>query len=162
MKHSKDPASAFQQHCADDRGGDTLYLPNWSTEDWRRLFGHAQSVSISSGDVLIRHGERERALYFVISGALEVTGRTTGSDALGRLFREQPGSVLGEIALFDGLPRTATVWATEPTVLLRLDFDQMQGFITEFPKLGTDLLFALGRVLAFRLRRSSERDLHNR
>lgn len=153
-----DPASAFQQHCAADRGGDTLYLPNWSTEDWRRLFGHAQPVNVSSGDVLIRHGERERALYFVISGALEVTGRTSSSDALGRLFREQPGSVLGEIALFDGLPRTATVWATEPTLLLRLDYDHLQDFITEFPPLGNDLLFALGRVLAFRLRRSADRN----
>ena len=51
-----DPASAFQQYCAADRGGDTLYLPTWSIEDWRRLFGHAHSVSVSSGDVLIRHG----------------------------------------------------------------------------------------------------------
>ena len=156
-----DPASAFQQHCASDRGGDTLYLPNWSSEDWHCLFGHTQSVSVSSGEVLIRHGERERALYFVISGALEVTGRTSSGDALGRLFREQPGSVLGEIALFDGRPRSATVWATETTVLLRLDYDQLQGFIAEFPKLGNDLLFALGRVLAFRLRRSDERNLHS-
>lgn len=156
-----DPASAFQQHCAADRGGDTLHLPNWSTEDWRSLFSYTQSVSVSSGDVLIRHGERDRALYFVISGALEVTGRASSGDALGRLFREQPGSVLGEIALFDGLPRTATVWATEPTTLLRLDYGQLQSFITAFPRLGNDLLFALGRVLAFRLRRTDERNLHS-
>jgi len=32
---------------------------------------------------------------------------------LGELYREPPGSVIGEISFFDGRPRTATVWAVD-------------------------------------------------
>jgi len=147
-----DAAEQFRQHCAVDRGGDSLYLPNWTVDDWRGLFSYSSPRVVASGDVLIRHGDNERAMYFLIRGALEVRGRTARGDTLGRLFREQPGAVLGEIALFDGLPRTASVWATELSELLRLDIDGLHQFIGHHPALGNDLLFALGRVLAFRLR----------
>ena len=109
---------------------------------------------MAAGDVVIRRGDRERALYFVVGGALEVTASAAGSDALGALSREHPGSVIGEISLFDGLPRTASVWAVEPTELLRLDIDGLHAFAREQPERAHELLFALGRVLAFRLRRS--------
>lgn len=152
-----DSAVAFQQHCREDREGDAPHLPGWSVENWRSLFARTQPVSLASGEVLIRRGDLDRALYFVIAGALEVTARAGRGDALGKLFREQPGSVLGEVSLFDGRPRTANVWATEPSTLLRLDLEALHAFTTEHPALGRDLLFALGRVLALRLRRGEQR-----
>ena len=153
-----DTAAFFQQHCAQDRGDDSLHLPRWRVDDWRQLLARATAVSVRKGDVLIRHGERERALYFVAVGALEVTLGTAGVDALGPLSRERPGAVLGEVSLFDGQPRTATVWAVEPTQLLRLDIGDLEAFAVAHPTLAYDLLFALGRVLAFRLRRRERID----
>ena len=152
-----DAAALLQSHCAVDRAGDSLYLPGWSLDDWRELLRQAQPVALNSGDVLIRSGDNERALYFVTSGLLEVTDGASRSESLGRLFRESPGSVIGEISLFDGLPRTATVWATVPTQLLRLDLEGLRSFATEHPARGHELLFALGRVLALRLRRGEQR-----
>jgi CRP/FNR family cyclic AMP-dependent transcriptional regulator len=150
-------AVAFQQQCTQDRDDDTLYLPTWSVDDWRRLFAHARPVSVSAGDVVIRYGERDRALYFVTSGALEVTSSAGRHDDLGTLSREHPGSVIGEISLFDGQPRTASVWAVKPTELLRLDRDALDAFAREEPARAHELLFGLGRVLALRLRRGEAR-----
>lgn len=152
-----DVATFFQRHCAVDRAGDALYLPGWSVDDWARLLALAQPVSLGSGDVLIRRGESDRAVYFVASGALEVAVGTDRGDAMGRLFRERPGSVIGEISFFDGRPRAATVWAAKPTTLLRLDHDALLRFAAEHGAHGRDLLLALGRVLAFRLRRGEAR-----
>ena len=73
------------------------------------------------------------------------------------MIRELLGAVIGEISFFDGKPRTATVWATKPTQLLRLDFEGWRAFAAAHPALGNELLFALGRALAFRLRRGEER-----
>lgn len=152
-----DPALVFQKQCTQDSDDDTLYLPDWSLDDWRRLFAHARPVSVAAGDVLIRHGERDRALYFVTRGALEVTAGAGRHDALGTMTREHPGSVIGEISLFDGLPRTASVWAVKPAELLRLDLDGLQSFAREQPQRAHELLFGLGRVLALRLRRGEAR-----
>lgn len=148
-----DAASLFQQHCARPHADDSLHLPGWSVDDWRHLLARAQPVAVPAGEVVIRRGDRERALYFVVAGALEV--RASGRDALGPLFREAAGSVIGEIALFDGLPRTATVWAVEDAELLRLDDAALHAFAAEHPARANQLLFALGRVLAFHLRRSA-------
>jgi CRP/FNR family cyclic AMP-dependent transcriptional regulator len=151
-----DPALVFQKQCTLDSDDDTLYLPDWTIDDWRRLFAHARPVSVAAGDVLIRHGERDRALYFVTQGALEVTSAGR-HDSLGTLSREHPGSVIGEISLFDGLPRTASVWAVKPTELLRLDLDGLNAFAREQPGRAHELLFGLGRVLALRIRRGEAR-----
>jgi len=151
-------ATFFQQHCTDDRASDSLHLKNWSVDDWRALFSHAQTISVPTGTALVRTGEQERALYFVLDGALEVSPSTGRGDTLGPLFRERPGSVFGEISLFDGLPRTASVWAIQPSTLLRLTYDGLQAFTTQHAALANDLVFALGRVLATRMRRGEARN----
>ena len=152
-----DAAAFFHQHSAAAHQGDALHLPGWTLDDWHHLFAHASPVHLPTGEVLIRHGDRDRALYFVCHGALEVNAGGSRNETMGRLFRERPGSVLGEISLFDGEPRTATVWAIAPTDLLRIDLDGLRAFAAEHPARGHELLFALGRVLALRLRRGEER-----
>ena len=153
-----DAAAFFHKHCADNQSGDALYLPRWSVEDWQALFGHAQAVTVESGDALVRLGEQERALYFVVDGALEASPTPGWGDTVGPLFSELPGSVFGEVSLFDGMPRSASVWAIRPTTLLRLNYDGFQAFTAKHMALANDLLFAMGRVLAMRLRRGEARN----
>ena len=127
------------------------------SEDWRALLSHTEAVQVASGDALVRLGEEERALYFVVDGALEVSQSTGRTDTLGPLFRELPGSVFGEVSLFDGLPRSASVWAIKPTSLLRLSYDELQAVTSQHVTLANDLLFALGQVLAMRVRLAKAR-----
>ena len=149
-----DQAAFFQQHCALHHGGDVLFLPGWTVENWRTLLAHTVFHALGTGEVLLKDGDSGGGLYLVASGALEIsTGGGRDSGALGRLYREGPGSVFGEISFFDGKPRTATIWATQPTILLRLDPGALGAFSLDHPHLGQSVLFALGRVLAFRMRR---------
>lgn len=149
--------AAFQALCQQDRGADTLHLPGWRIEDVQALFALGESVRLQPGEALMRLGESERALYFVVSGALEVASGAQLSQTLGRLVREVPGAVIGEVALFDGRPRTASVWATQRTELIKLPLAGLQAFVAAQPRLGAELLFALGRILALRYRRGEER-----
>ena len=149
-------AAEFQRRCAQDQGDDALYLPHWTSGDWALLFAHTVPATLAAGDVLIRQGEPAGALYFVASGAMELRAGLGHGAELGELYREPPGSVIGEISFFDGRPRTATVWAVEPTELRRLDHAALAAFSEACPRLAHDLLMALGRVLAFRLRRTDE------
>lgn len=148
-------AALFHAHCAADRGDDALLLPQWQLDDWLALLGQARSRQLANGEVLMRTGQAHGSLYLLAAGGLQVRAGTPG--AFGNLHRERPGAVLGEISFFDGGPRSATVWATEPSRLLELDNAAVLAFATSHPARGQELLMALARVLAQRVRRSEGR-----
>ena len=76
--------------------------------------------------VLIREGDTDAALYIVVSGQVSVTKRGAAGGADLHLQTLGPGSFVGEMALLDGSPRSATVTAlvtTECLVLTRWVFN---------------------------------------
>jgi CRP/FNR family cyclic AMP-dependent transcriptional regulator len=154
---SANDAEDFLRHCADERGGGTLDLPRWTADDWRALFDCGRTIDLDQGGVLMQHGDEGRALYFVVRGTIELNAKTQRGGALGTLVRQRAGSVLGEVAFFDGRGRSATVWAAEPTRLVKLDVAGFDVFAAGHAVRANELLFALGQVLAHRLRRGEER-----
>lgn len=72
-------------------------------------------VEVPAGAVVIREGDEGDRFYVIESG------RGTASYRGGALRSMGPGDPLGEIALLRDVPRTATVTADEPMVLLALD-----------------------------------------
>lgn len=148
-------AEHFCKHCSLDHGDDSLLLPRWHVDDWSALLAHARPHLLAAGEVLMRAGQSQQSLYLLASGGLEVRAGTKGT--LGAITRERPGAVIGEISFFDGGPRSATVWATEATRLLELDAAAVQAFFAAHPLRGQELLMALARVLARRVRRSEGR-----
>ena len=92
---------------------EAIQLPNWRDEDWKRLFGFTSIRRVMAGDALIRHGEPNRTLYFVLHGQLEVIIHSGDGLSMGRVALVGAGSVLGELAFFDGGPRSAGAWAVD-------------------------------------------------
>ena len=135
--------------------GDALLLPSWRDEDWKQLFRFTSTRRVMAGDALIRHGEPDRTLYFVLYGDLEVTAHSGDGLTMGRVAQVGAGSVLGELAFFDGGPRSAGAWAVDDCEVAAMTLDQYSAFEQSSPALARDLLFALGRILAIRLRRTT-------
>lgn len=136
---------------------DVLFLPHWSEENWIGLLGRMQPRAVSASEIIIARGSHERSLYFTAIGEFEVGGAYFGGASLTWLARIPPGSVFGEQSFFDGLPRSANVWAHADGELLVLPYESYQGFATEEPKLARDLVFALARILSLRLRNTTVR-----
>ncbi len=65
----------------------------------------------SKGEVLIREGERGECAYIIESGEVEILVQRDGQ--LIQIGTRGPGSLLGEMAIIDDKPRTATVRALE-------------------------------------------------
>jgi CRP/FNR family transcriptional regulator, cyclic AMP receptor protein len=141
---------------ASKSGSDLLAVPAWGRDDWETLFSYALRTQVGAGEVLIRREAAERALYFVTTGLLEVTA-ILGSDSLGPIAKIHPGSVVGELSFLDGEPRSAKVWAVTDSELYRLDMGAYERFADAHPRRACDLLFAIGRVVALRMRRSQQR-----
>src|SRR5439155_15720037 len=108
-----------------------------------------------AGDVLIRRGEVERAIYIVIAGALEVVSVEGGAFGA-RVIPVPTGSVIGEIGFFDARPRSATVRAVTDGEVRRLDHEGYEALARSDPALARTLLFELGRIVAVRLRQTNE------
>lgn len=136
-------------------GGEGLSPRGWSDEDWRALFRFTHFRRIEAAEALILRGAPDCILYFVLSGRLEVVVHSGDGVSMGSLTKIGPGSVLGEQAFFDGNPRSASVWAVVASEVAAMSPDQYAAFSTAHPALGRELLFALGKILAVRLRRTT-------
>lgn len=133
-----------------------LVIPQWQQADWEEFFAHARWLHVARGKVLIEEDVSERAMYFVATGLLEVTSML-GNHSMGAIAKIYPGSVVGELAFLDSQPRSAKVWAVADSDLYRLDFEGYRKFADAHPRQTCDLLLAIGRVVALRLRRSQPR-----
>jgi MFS family permease len=93
-----------------------------------RVAGSVTRLDLPAGSVVIREGEVGDRFYVVAGGRLEV-------DRLGHEVRRLgPGDGFGEIALLHGLPRTATVVASEDVVLLAIDSEPFLAALTGQPR----------------------------
>lgn len=111
----------------------------------------AVTQNLTGGEVLFEQGDDGDTMYVVEAGSLEVsvlcsTGR--------KLYLElmNPGDFVGEIALLDPGPRTATITAREPTQLLRITRRDLSDACTTDPELG----LAVARMAGHRLRAMSQ------
>jgi len=139
------------------RAGDALLLPNWSAADWENLFARTRTCPVRASEVVIQRGAIDRSISFVTAGLFEVGISRVDGVSIAPLARIGAGSVIGEQSFFDGLARSANVWAVTEGELLVLQFDEYERFGQEEPALARDLLSALARVLSMRLRNTTFR-----
>jgi CRP-like cAMP-binding protein len=135
--------------------GEGLTPRGWTAEDWRELLRFTGLRRVGAADALIRRGDPDRTLYFILRGDLEVVIHSGDGLSMGPLTRVGAGSVLGEQSFFDGNPRSATVWAVDKCEVAAMTPEQYAAFAAARPELARELLFALVRILAIRLRRTT-------
>ena len=102
----------------------------------------------SQGEVLMEEGAVEAHLYAIVEGRVRVhrDGR-----ALGEL---GPGATVGELAVLVPAPRSASVTALEPTLVLRVDQPVFDELLVEWPELAHGVI----EELVSRLRARTELD----
>ena len=145
------PFVVFAEEAHED-SADLLFMPEATASDWATVFAYAEVRRIGAGLALVQAGERDRALYLLTEGTVGV-----------RLPRDEGAfktidapSVLGELAFFDGRPRSATLDAVTDVEVVRLDADAFERLSAQAPELAHAMLRDLARILALRLRMASE------
>jgi serine phosphatase RsbU (regulator of sigma subunit) len=102
--------------------------------------------SLQSGDVLMRQGEDGECAYLVLTGELDVVVETPLGEVV--MATLGPQQIVGEIAVFSRIARTATVRARQTASVLRLSRMAIGEVIARHPQAALALLAALGRRVA--------------
>lgn len=102
-----------------------------------RLGMLTEEVELPAGRVLMRQGERGEELFVFVAGGARV--ERDGREIAGR----GANDFVGEIALLDGGPRTATVTLTADSRLLVVGRRQFSQLLDEFPEVRMRVLEAL-------------------
>ncbi len=113
-------ASSFAFPRAPAAGGAGSAKPStFVAKDLEVLAQAARRRTLAAGETLCREGEPAGSCFLVQSGAIEVVkGATTAPTTLATL---RAATVAGQVGLLDCGPRTASLVAGEPSVVLELD-----------------------------------------
>jgi hypothetical protein len=84
------------------------------------------------GETLFTQGDVGSELFVVIEGEVRIHLDSGGSEVT--LARQGPNSVLGEMAVFDEQPRSASAQATQDTTVRVLRRDRLQAIVHEHPE----------------------------
>lgn len=107
-----------------------------------------------AGEYLFNEGDKGESLYFVGSGSVLVVLKALNQKE--RILRKyKSGTILGEMAIYTGENRTASVRIEEDAQLFRLDKEKLEEMSRKFPASTVALHTYIVRVLAERLGRAN-------
>jgi len=108
-----------------------------STKELRSIAKATVELTIEQGKEFVTQGNVGREAFVIVEGQAEVSRGARPIATLG------PGDCVGELALLDHGPRTATVTATTPLTVLVLGSREFSGLLDEVPTLNHKMLAAL-------------------
>jgi len=104
----------------------------------------------SDGEVIFREGDKGDGMYVVQSGKVRITRQTSSGDVV--LNTIGTGDILGEMAIFDMLPRSATAAALGEARVLSVDKAKLFRLISGDPTTA----FKIIESMSSRIRRLSD------
>jgi CRP/FNR family cyclic AMP-dependent transcriptional regulator len=109
-------------------------------------------------EIVFEEGDPGHGVFIVVTGKLRVDPEheflKTSAMEVG------PGESVGELALFDEGPRSATVIAAERTVAVALFQAEFTSLLTKNKNIGVKVLMGIGRVISRRARQILRQEAH--
>jgi len=116
----------------------------------QRMLAFSQERRLSKGEHLIRRGQPGGDLFLVESGNLEVVDNRTTPEVI--ISTAGPGTLVGEMAFLDKMPRTADVRAAEDTVCRVWEGDGLRRELGNDPPLASAVYQGLAELVTSRVR----------
>lgn len=114
--------------------------------DRRYLAGRSRRLRIDKGQILFLEGDPSDSILVLVAGHMKVlTYSADGSEFI--VNTVLPGETMGEVGVLSGGPRSATIQATEASVVLSLPGSVIIDLISERPVLALALLQRLSQMV---------------
>lgn len=126
------------------------------SDDLKILARHMNFMDFKPRETIFTEGDKGDFVCFVTKGSLDVVkanekGKDVVIASLGR------GRSIGEMAVIDEFPRSATVKAKTQSTLLILTRKGFDDLLDLHPQIGIKLLKGLARLLSMNMRKTSSR-----
>jgi uncharacterized protein YhbP (UPF0306 family) len=111
-------------------------VTNLPTQYVESIITSLQSVTVPSGELIVRQGTPADKLFIVVEGGAEVVRDENGHEQ--KIASLGPGDLFGEVAIMRDQPRSASVRATGETKLLALERDGFRDLIAQSMEITPD------------------------
>lgn len=125
------------------------FLDGLTDEERTEFLSFCEKKVFLTDQEIIRKGENSRDLFLIQQGAATASDNWDEDSVPLAIFSEW--DVFGEMAFLEGSPRSATVIATEDSVLYSMSWDRFSDFMDAKPKIAAKLLLKFTDVLIKRL-----------
>ncbi len=109
-----------------------------------------QVLSLEEGDYIFKEGDEGNEIYLILTGGAFVQKGNV------KLVELRKGDLFGEMVLLDERTRTADIVSSNFTDVLVLSYDVIFGIFKKNPKIFSLLMLNLCRLMAKRLKGSSD------
>jgi len=113
------------------------FFDGFEAQDLRRVVDLSDEVVVGAGSVVVDQGDPGTDCFVIVQGEASVYVRGEHVASSG------PGSMVGEMALVDHRPRSATVVADTDLDLLRFDSNAFRTLLEEMPKASERIMTVL-------------------
>ena len=119
-------------------------------KDVKRLMKYLEKVEVEKGDYLMHQGDQPDELYFIEAGLISVQLELPDEKVL-RLRSMRGGTTVGEMGMYLGTMRTASVIADRTSVVYRLSKNALKEMEKKDPEVAALLHHWIAQLLAERL-----------
>jgi len=113
-------------------------------------------IEVIPGETVFKEGDRGDYVCFVVDGTLDVLKESDSGDSV-VISTLSKGRSIGEMAVVDELPRSATVKARTKSTLITLSQENFNYILAEHSTIGVKILKGIARLLSMNLRETSNR-----
>ena len=134
------------------------YLADLSKADARDVVSVMKFRQVQTGAVFIKEGEVTHTdfMVLILEGDVSVESETASADGGIVMSHIGPGSLIGEMGLLDGAPRSATCTAMTDLEVAILSRDAVLELIKDKPAVAARLILAISKRLADRLHEANQ------
>lgn len=134
-------------------------LVELSAADAREVVSYMRPERIKAGEVVIREGESTRSdfMALVLDGEVTVENSVAAAHDSMVVSILGPGSLIGEMGIIDGGPRSATCTASTDLALAVLTREALARLMDTHPSVAARLLLAMSKRIADHLRETNRK-----
>lgn len=131
-------------------------LARLNDKELRTIEKYMNLVDVTPGEIVFEEGDSGDYVCFVVDGTLDVIKKSaTGENIV--ISALSKGCSIGEMAVIDELPRSATVKARTKSTLITLSQENFNYLLAEHSSIGVKILKGIARLLSMNLRKTSSR-----
>lgn len=134
-------------------------LVELSAADARQVVKHMKPMLLKAGEVLFAEGEdaADDCMALVLDGEVTVESSVASAEDSMVVTVLGPGSLIGDMSLIDGAPRSATCTASTDLALAILTQEGLRDLMARDPAVAARLLMGIAKRMADHLRETNRK-----